>query len=146
MSFALPNSMKKRPVHKLMTALRSMGVGLIATLVDLLTLTLLVHFLSFSPRMASIPALSLGIFAQFFGNKLFAFQDKSPAWARQAFQFLGVEVLGFFANLLLFDILVSHIPWPYQVVRLISTNVVYFGLCLPLWSLIFRPQHAQQVG
>lgn len=115
-----------------------MGVGAVATVADLATLTLLVSGLHFSPRVASVPALSLGIALQFFGNKVFAFDDRSREWGRQAALFLIVEAMGFAANVALFDLAVSHVRLPYLLVRLATTNAVYFGLCLPLWSRIFR--------
>lgn len=115
-----------------------MGVGAFATLLDLATLGVLVSGLHFSPRIASFPALTLGIAVQFIGNKLFAFEDRSKRWGSQAAQFFAVEALGFIANWVLFDLAVSRLPLPYLVVRLITTNVVYFGICLPLWSRIFH--------
>ena len=127
-----------RIVRRVLIVLKSMGVGALATLVDLATLTALVSGLHFSPRVASLPALTLGIAIQFLGNKLFAFGDRSKAWGRQVAQFLVVEAVGFFANLVLFDLAVARLPLHFVLVRLLTTNVVYFGLCLPLWSRIFR--------
>ena len=117
---------------------RSAAVGVLATAADLVTLAILVSGFHFSPRAASLPALALGIGVQFVGNKLFAFGDQSRAWVRQGAQFLGVEVLGFIANLVLFDFAVTHTHLPYLPLRLVTTNLVYFGICLPLWSRIFR--------
>jgi len=114
-----------------------MGVGAIATLTDLLVLTLLANGLGLGPRVASMPALASGIVVQFVGNKLFAFEDASKKWAGQAALFLVVEAMGFVMNLVLFDVAVRVLPVPLVVVRLFTTNVVYFGLCLPLWSRIF---------
>lgn len=115
-----------------------MGVGAVATATDLSTLALLTSGLGLSPRVASIPALTLGIAIQFFGNKLFAFEDRSKRWGEQAALFLLVEILGFASNLVLFDFAVTHVHAPYVLVRLVTTNLVYFTLCLPLWSRIFR--------
>jgi len=116
-----------------------MAVGSIATIMDLGVLTFLVSGLGLSARIASAPALALGIAAQFVGNKLFAFGDRSRAWVRQGLQFLAVEALGFVANLGIFDLCMTHTRLPYLGVRLCTTNLVYFGICLPLWSCIFRP-------
>ncbi|MBK7585499.1 MAG: GtrA family protein [Myxococcales bacterium] len=118
---------------------RSAGVGLCATATDLIALAVLVSGFGLSPRIASVPALALGIAIQFVGNKWFAFADRSPNWVRQGAQFLGVESLGFVANLVLFDLALTHTHLPYLPLRLVTTNLVYFALCLPLWSLIFRP-------
>ena len=116
-----------------------MAVGSVATIVDLATLSVLVSGLGLNARVSSAPALALGIAAQFVGNKLFAFGDRSRAWMRQGLQFLAVEALGFVANLAIFDLVMAHTRLPYLPVRLCTTNLVYFGICLPLWSRIFRP-------
>jgi putative flippase GtrA len=128
-----------KPLEKLLVALRSVGVGGAATLLDLGLLALLVDALGVAPRLASPIALLCGVICQFFGNKLVAFRDRSPRWAEQALRFAGVEVLGFAANLWLFDVAVRAIPLPLLALRLATTSLVYFALCLPLWSLIFRP-------
>lgn len=126
---------------------RSLLVGSLATLFDLGTLALLVHALGLDPRMASLPALSIGVVAQFFGNKLFAFQDYRADWVRQGLLFLAVEALGFLANLLIFHAAVTFTPLPILPLRLAITSLVYFGLCLPLWSRIFSqaPSASRQV-
>lgn len=121
---------------------RSLLVGSLATLFDLGTLALLVHAVGLDPRMASLPALSIGVVAQFFGNKLFAFQDYRADWLRQGLLFLAVEALGFLANLLLFHLAVTFTPLPILPLRLAITSLVYFGLCLPLWSRIFSREGA----
>jgi putative flippase GtrA len=117
--------------------MRSAGVGVAATLFDLIALHALVQGVGLSARAASLPALLLGIGTQFVGNKFFAFGDKRPAWLRQGAQFLGVEALGMLANLLLFDCLVAHAKVPYLAARMLATFCVYFAICLPLWSRIF---------
>jgi len=119
---------------------RSAAVGLLATATDLVVLAVLVSGLGLSPRVASVPALVLGIGVQFVGNKWFAFGDRSSRWMRQGAQFLGVEAVGFVANLVLFDLAVTLTKLPYLPLRLLTTNLVYFIICLPLWSLIFRPR------
>jgi len=123
-------------------ALRSLLVGSLATLFDVGTLTLLVHGLRVDPRLASLPALSLGVGLQFVGNKLFAFQDRRPNWGRQGAQFLAVEVLGVGCNLGLFHLAVSLTALPIIPLRLVITSAVYFGICLPLGAKIFRAPSA----
>jgi putative flippase GtrA len=122
----------------LATVARSAAIGALATLTDLVALTVLVSGFGLSPRLASVPALVIGIALQFVGNKWFAFGDQSRDWLRQGTQFLGVEALGFTANLLLFDLAIRFTALPYLPLRLLTTSIVYFALCLPLWSLIFR--------
>lgn len=131
-------------LQKALVVVRSAGVGALATAVDLGALALLVSGFGLSPRLASLPALSLGIALQFVGNKLFAFADRSAGWMRQGAQFLAVEALGFLLNLLLFDFAVSFTPLPYLAARMLSTSLVYFAVCLPLWSRIFRTELRQE--
>jgi putative flippase GtrA len=131
--------MPPRALEKALIVVRSSGVGTIATLVDLLILGALVSGAGVPARVASAPALAAGVGVQFLGNKLFAFRDRSPDWGRQFAQFILVEALGFVCNLLVFDLASSHLPLPYLLVRLLTTSAVYFGVCLPLWSRIFRP-------
>lgn len=124
--------------------LRSFGVGALATVTDLVTLAVLVSGLGVAPRLASFPALTLGIVVQFFGNKLVAFEDRSERWARQGAEFLAVEALGFVLNLVLFDRVMALTRLPYLVVRLMTTSFVYFAVCLPLWSRIFKVGRAAE--
>ena len=123
--------------HSLRTLSRSAVVGLVATGLDFLALILLVSGLGLAPRIASLPALCLGIIAQFVGNKWLAFRDPSRDWLRQAACFLAVEVLGFVCNAVCFDRLLVFTHLPYVVCRVLSTSIVYFGVCLPLWSRVF---------
>ena len=117
---------------------RSALVGLVATGSDLLALTFAVEVLHQAPRIATPVALALGVTIQFVGNKLLAFRDRSAAWVRQAMLFLVVEAVGYAANVLLFGLLSTRTTVPYLVLRVAIGSVVYFGLCLPLWSRIFR--------
>lgn len=91
-------------------------------------------------RLASLPALALGIGVQFVGNKWLAFRDPSPEWIRQAGLFLAVEGAGFLANVIVFDRLLAWTPLPYLLCRMLSTSLVYFALCLPLWARIFAAE------
>jgi len=117
---------------------RSGGVGALATAFDLAVLAVLVSGAGIEARSASLPSLSAGILVQFVGNKLLAFRDHSPDWGRQLALFIGVEACGFACNLLLFHLAISWLPLPYLALRLVTTSVVYFGVCLPLWSRVFR--------
>lgn len=119
------------------TVIRSAGVGVVATVVDLMSLAWMVHALHVSPRVASAPALLLGVLVQFVGNKSLAFRDRDPRWAPQAARFFAVEAVAFAANLALFDLATRAVPLPAVLLRVVTTSAVYFGLCLPLWSRIF---------
>lgn len=119
---------------------RSALVGLLATACDLGALMVGVEVLHLAPRAATPIALALGVTIQFVGNKLVAFQDRSPAWLRQAMLFLSVEAAGYAANVLIFGALSTLTNLPYLPLRLAIGSAVYFGICLPLWSRIFRDE------
>jgi putative flippase GtrA len=115
-----------------------MGVGVLATGLDVALLSTLVYGAKLDARLASPIALAAGVALQFVGNKLVAFRDRSPRWAGQAARFLAVEAAGFMANLALFDVAVRALPVPVPILRLATTAVVYFTVCLPLWARIFQ--------
>src|SRR5688572_10622754 len=118
-------------------ALRSIAVGASATLVDLLLLAALIELAGLDPSAANVPALLGGVIAQFLGNKLFAFRDRSRARARQGLWFGVVEVGALVLNAILFQLLIAQLP--YLAARAIGSALVYFCFSLPLWSRIFRP-------
>lgn len=124
------------------TLSKSAIVGVVATLVDVLTLTLLVNVLGVGAATANLPALSLGLVVQFFGNKYFAFNDRSRDFLRQGALFGVVEVGAFLLNLLAFHLLAVVAGLPVQIARLIGSAGVYFGFSYPLWHRIFRPDAA----
>ena len=126
-----------RPESKPATLLRSVGVGGVGTVTDLAVLTLIATGLGLGPRIASPIALAAGLTVQFFGQKLFAFKDKRPAWGSQAALFLLVEAVAFMLNLAIFDLVVRFVPAPYLLLRVAVQFVIYAGVCLPLWSRIF---------
>ena len=121
---------------------RSAIVGVVATLVDVLALSILVDVLRVPPAIANLPALSLGLLIQFFGNKYYAFNDRSRALVRQGALFGVVEAGAFTLNLLAFHLLAVVWGLPVQLARVIGSAAVYFGFSFPLWGRIFRPDAA----
>jgi len=117
--------------------LRSCVVGAGATVVDLGALWLMVNVLEWPATVANVPALLLGVVAQFVGAKLFAFECRSPHVMRQGGQFLLVEAGALVLNAIIFHILVTATPIPYPVARLVGSSAVYFGYSYPLWRRIF---------
>jgi hypothetical protein len=65
---------------------------------------------------------------------------------KQGGLFLGVEGLGLLSNLVVFDRLLVWTPLPYLLCRVLSTALVYYALCLPLWARIFRQTPANAEG
>ena len=124
-------------------AVKSFAIGLLSTVVDLLVLAIAVEVCHVSPSAANVPALSFGVLAQFIGNKVFAFDDRSRDWARQGALFFAVEAIAFALNTVLFDRLIAWTSIPYLAARLVVTMVVYLGFSLPMWSRIFRASPVQ---
>lgn len=116
---------------------RGVGVGALATIVDLAALTSLVRA-GVPPPLASAPALLLGVVVQFVGSKFVTFENRSRAWFAQGAGFAIVEVAAFALNLVVFDWGIRHVHAPLLVVRVVGSSLVYFGFSLPLWSWVFR--------
>ena len=138
----IDSQLPARPLHRL---LRSASVGAGATLVDLGALFLLVRRAGLTPSAANLPALLLGVTAQFLGNKLYAFEDRSRGrtLAVQSGKFALVELGAFALNALLFQLLITRTPAPYLLARVIASALIYFGYSFPLWGRIFRQEPAR---
>jgi putative flippase GtrA len=124
-------------MRKLITILKSAAVGGLATAIDLLVLTALIELVHLDARQANLPALIAGVAFQFFGNKFFAFDDRSQAWARQGAMFAAVEAGALALNGALFHALAGANVMPYLAARVLVQALVYFGFSLPLWTKIF---------
>ena len=118
---------------------RSIGVGAVATVVDLVLLIVLIEAVSLSPVEANVPALGIGLAIQFFGNKFFAFEDHSRSYAKQGAQFALVEAGSLTLNAFLFHLIMTWASLPYAVVRLVCSAIIYIGFSYPLWRRVFRP-------
>jgi putative flippase GtrA len=125
--------------QRLWTLVRSYLVGIPATASDLGLLWLLVGGLGLSKELANVPSLLAGVLVQFFGNKFFAFRDRSPNLLRQGVLFALIEVGTLFLNWLAYHLLVTYTDVHYLLARMIGTAGVYLAFSFPLWGLIFRP-------
>jgi putative flippase GtrA len=124
--------------------MRSSAVGVFATLSDVTTLLLLVYVGGLREDLANIPSLIPGLLVMFFGNKYFAFEDRSRQVLRQGGRFLFVEAWAFALNAMLFHLLVREAAVPFLAARLMGTAVVYLAFSFPLWTFIFRKTSGQQ--
>lgn len=120
------------------TLRRSAVVGLLATLADMALIALMVHGLAISPAIANVPALTVGLLIQFWGNKRYAFQDESPVSTRQTTAFLAVEVVAFALNAAFFHVLAVGFEVTPLLSRAIASAFVYFAFSYRLWQIIFR--------
>jgi putative flippase GtrA len=119
------------------TLTRSAGVGVVASVLDLLLLWVFVDLVGLAPAVANLPALLAGLVAQFAGNKWLAFRDRSPNLARQGAQFAIVEAGALGLNAVGFHLMVTLMHVPYLPARILVSTVVYFGWSYGLWARIF---------
>ena len=136
--------MTHRTRRKQGTFARSAVVGILATIVDLAMLTVLVECVGLSPAWANVPALVAGLAVQFFGNKLFAFGDRSRAYVKQGSQFVLVELGALVLSGLTFHLAVTMLSVPYALARMVCGGLVYVSYSYPLWRLIFKAKTSQQ--
>jgi putative flippase GtrA len=132
--------------HRAWTLWRSMQVGVLAGLADLLSLYVLVAWVGLAKEQANIPRLLPGLLIMFVGNKYFAFEDRSPAVVRQGSLFVLVEMGAFLLNLLVYHLLVTLTPLHYLLAGMLGTFLVYVGFSFPLWTFIFRKTVAEEVA
>lgn len=133
--------------QKLLVFMRSSLVGLGAVVLDIGSLALMVRVFGWSPEVANVPSLFLGMVWMFVGNKFFAFNDRSRDLLRQGGKFFVIEAIALGLNILIFHLLVTLTPLAdyAEVARLIGTNVTYVCFSYPLWWLfVFRYRAAAQ--
>jgi putative flippase GtrA len=120
---------------------RSGGAGALAAGADLLTLTALSELFAVDPRLASIPALTLGTVVMFFAQKYLAFQSTGRPSTRELVLFALVQAGGYCLTLAAYDFSLRLVPWfaaHYVLARLAVTNLVWLGYSFPLWHAVFR--------
>jgi len=143
-----PNPVEAAPasrslLERFWVLVRSGMVGLLATVSDLGTLAILIHGVGLHERLANVPSLLPGLLIQFFGNKFFAFEDRSKAIVKQGTLFFSIEMVAFALNVLMFDLLVNLTGMHWILARLLGTNIVYLGFSFPMWSyFVFRRKAA----
>lgn len=116
--------------------LKSSTVGLVATAVDLSLLHLLIDIIGLTQDQANIPSLMAGSLVQFFGHRHAVFHAQSePLWS-QALSYSASEFISFTLNALGFSILCHVTNLHFDVVRLLTTFVVYFSFSFPVWKFI----------
>jgi putative flippase GtrA len=131
-------------MRSLLRVLRSGLGGLVATLADLGTLTLLVRGFDVPARVASVPALLVGNVAMFFAQKA-AFEAKGGAVKGELARFALVQAGGFVLTAALYDAALAFVPGAkaeYVLTRLVVTNLVWLGYSFPLWHWVFG-KHAR---
>ncbi len=129
-------------VRSLRKFVAGLGVGGLATIVDLVALTLLVEAIGLSADQANVPALLAGAAVQFVGCRHLVFRASDGQLSRQLLGFAGVEIATLALNGLLFHALLVLTPLPYPVVRLVGTFLVYVSFSFPMWHMVFERRQA----
>jgi putative flippase GtrA len=119
-------------------ALRGIGVGAVASLVDLVVLVVCVEALEVAPTVANAPALLAGALVQFVGCRHLVFRAHDGALGRQIVAFAATEAATLALNAIAFHLLVTLTPIPYGAARLLGTFVVFAGFSFPIWHRVFR--------
>jgi len=117
---------------------RGAGVGVVATIVDLLALVILVEGLGLEPVVANVPALLAGAAVQFVGCRHLVFRASDGALGRQILGFAITEALTLALNGFVFHALTTLSPLPYPLARVAGTFLVFIGFSFPVWRLVFR--------
>lgn len=125
-------------VKRLMSAI---GIGGLATLVDLGLLVVLVELFGLSPEAANIPALLGGAVVQFVGCRELVFRKGKRSVRSTLVPFALVEVGTLLLNAFLFIALVKLLPVPYAALRLLTTFIVFVGFSFPAWHWVFAPKN-----
>lgn len=135
------------PRSRLLTFLRSALAGGAATVVDVAVLSVLVSVLGVAPRVANVPSLVAGAAVSFVGNRHFAFRAGAGSLSRQAVLFVGVEIVTFVLNAVLFDLALRVLPataLAAAAARLAVGHVVFLLWSYPSWRHVFRVRAAEQ--
>lgn len=122
---------------KLGRVARSLGVGAVASVVDMAVLAVLVSGLHLPSQLANVPALVAGALVQFLGCRHLVFGASNGALRRQLAGFVATEAGTLALNGLAFHLLVTLTPVPYPLARLLGTFLVFVSFSFPLWTRVF---------
>jgi putative flippase GtrA len=130
-----------------MRLVRSGGAGILATVADVGTLTLLVSVFGMTPVIAGIPSLIFGSIVMFLGQKYFVFAQRSvTTLGREAVLYTIVQAIGILVTAWVFKLLLGLSPLfagHYVLVRLVANNLVWLGYFFPLWHFVFKSPAAK---
>ena len=126
----------------LLRLVRSGAAGILATVTDIGTLTILVSFAGVSPVVAGVPSLVLGSIVMFLGHKYFVFGARTTKtlW-REVVLFTVVQAIGIAISTWVFKLLLGLSPsfeHYYVLVRLVANNLVWLFYFFPLWHFVFK--------
>src|SRR5271163_3688438 len=110
-----------------MRLVRSGDAGILATVADVGTLTLLVSMFGVGPVRASVPSLVFGSIVMFLGHKYFVFEQRSVSTlGRETVLVTDVQVVGIVISTWVYKVLLGLAPIfqsHYVLVRLAANNL-----------------------
>ena len=126
--------------RELVTLLRSMLTGLVATAADFSVLALAVGVLGLSARLANLPSLLAGSLVQFIGNRHFAFKARAGCVKRQMRWFALSEAVALSTNALLYELVAQRVSLnalTAVLLRAATCTVVFLCWSYPVWRKVF---------
>jgi len=118
-------------------ATRSLAIGGVATVLDILTLLLCVHLGASNPVAAMI-GVSVGATFTFFANRHFAFRDHHPEVAPQVLKFVGATAGAMMIHAALVHLLADRWHVPVVLAKVLADIAVFsVGQLLLLRYLVF---------
>jgi putative flippase GtrA len=124
-------------------ATRSLAVGAVATLLDVLILLACVKLFSLPNPAGAMVGVLFGSTFTFFANRLFAFRDHNPKLAPQAARFALATAAGMLAHAQVVYMLADRMGVPVVLAKLGADVVVFtFGQMLILRYFVFPKKKA----
>ncbi len=122
-------------------ATRSLAMGGLATILDVLVLLLCVHAFRMPNPLAAMVGVTLGAVFTFFANRHFAFRDHRPQLAPQVVKFAIATGTSMFLHAGLVWLLADHFGWHVVIAKLCADVLVFsVGQLFLLRYLVF-PKH-----
>lgn len=119
-------------------ATRSLAVGAVATLLDLLVLLFLVKVFRFPNPLAAMVGVAFGATLTFVANRHYAFRDHAPELAPQVVKFASATAVGMCAHGACVFLLADRWGVPVVIAKLLADIIVFsVGQLLLLRYVVF---------
>lgn len=120
-------------------ATRSLAVGGVGALLDIMVLLVCVHAFALPNPVAAMCGVAVGCTFAFFANRHFAFRDHNPELAPQAFRYAVSTTGAMLIHASLVWLLADHWGVPVVVAKVIADFLVFtVGQLLVMRYVVFR--------
>ena len=99
------------------------GVGIVGTVVQYVTLFMLVQLVGVYPVLASTAGFVLGAFVNYYLNYIYTFRSAKSHFDAMP-KFFTVATVGLFLNAMIMEFFISFFGLPYIIAQLIATALV----------------------